>query len=119
MSSKALTAMVASMTSYFTKVRENTVPLVFDAAINIAGNSTKQYDLKTLMTDHAKYNLLSAKVTVLLLNSDVGTPTKDMYINSEATITIGIAATGIIVVQNSSTNSARVVVRIDRPTVQL
>lgn len=119
MSSKAISVMLASMTNYFTKVKQGAVPLVFDAPINIAGNSTKQYDLKTLMVDYSKYNLLSAKVTVLLLNSEAASPTRGYYINSEATITIGINAEGIVILQNTSPNSANVVVRIDRPTKRL
>lgn len=119
MSSNAIATMVANMVNYFTKVRQRTVPLIFDAPINIAGNATKQYDLKSLITDHAKYNLLSAKVTVLLLNSEVGSPTRGYYINSEAAITVGANAAGIIVLQNTSPNSANVIVRIDYPTQRL
>lgn len=116
MSSKAIATMLASMTKYFTKVKQGSVPLVFDAPINIAGSGTKRYDLKTLMTDYSKYNLLSVRVSVLLLNSEAASPTRGYYINSEATITIGVNAEGIVMLQNTSPNSANVVVRIDRPT---
>lgn len=119
MSSKAIATMLASMTKYFTKVKQGSVPLVFEAPTNIAGSTTKQYDLKTLMPDHAKYNLLSAKVSVLLLNTETASPTRGYYINSEATITIGVNATGIVLLENTSPNSANVIVRIDRPTQRI
>ena len=117
MSAKALSTMITAMTNYFSKVKRETKPIRFDAPINIAGNGTKQYDIKSLFPDYARYNLLSTRVTVTLLNSEAGSPTRGYYINSEATITVGLNAEGIIIIQNTSPNSANVNVRIDPPNV--
>lgn len=117
MSTKALTTMIAAMTNYFGKIKRVAKPIRFESGLVINGSGTKQYDIKTMFPDYARYNLLSTRVTVTLLNSEANSPTRGYYINSEATITVALNSDGIIIIQNTSPNNANVNVRIDYPNV--
>lgn len=110
--------MLQKMLAYFDKVRSNIQPLVYDVDIVIASGGTKTYDLKTIMTDHASYELRSARVQVMHLSTETGYPLADNYVNSEAVVSVGITETGIVTVYNSDIAQVKVIIRIDHPAVK-
>jgi hypothetical protein len=106
------------MVNYFTKVKSNIQPLTYDADVVINANTVKTYDIKTLMPDHANYDLRSTRVLVLVLNNEVGSLTRNSYVNSDAVATVGIDAQGIVKVHNTDISANQFIVRIDKPTVK-
>lgn len=109
---------IGFMQAYFEKVRSNIQPLLYEMDVSLAPNVAKTYDIKTLMTDHALYDLRSAKVTVQVLNTETGTALTNTYINSEAVAGVGITATGIVTILNTDVNANKYLIRIDKPTVK-
>lgn len=93
-------------------------PLVFEQ-VTIAPNSTKSYTLTALMTDHALYDLTSARVTCKLLDDQAGSDTNGYFIDPESTVTGGIKANGAVLVRLYRATPATVLIRIDRPFKKL
>lgn len=118
MSTTVKTAMLQKLTAYFAKVKSNIQPLVYELDVPIASFVTKQYDLKTLMTDHADYELRSARVSVMVLNTEPASPLLNSYVNSEAVISVGIDANGIVKIANTDVSDGVFIIRIDKPSVK-
>lgn len=110
--------LIGFMESYFEKVRSNIRPLKYDIDIQLAPGATKTYDIKTLLSDHALYELRSAKVTVQVLNTEAGSPLVNTYVNSEAVAGVGITAAGIVTIVNTDVNTNKYNIRIDKPSVK-
>lgn len=112
------TKLINSFTNYLNKIRSVVTPVI-NSKITIPAGSIVRHDLATVMTDLAKYNPLSAIVTVSVLDTEVGSLTKDSYINSTAVITTGITTTGIVTIANNDTVPRDVFITITRPTVKV
>lgn len=84
---------------------------------NIAANAAYNFDLKTVIADHAGFDLRSAKVTALLLDDTVGSPTNGYYINSESTLVVGVNAAGLVRVHNHRDSVSTVYITVQHPTV--
>lgn len=89
-------------------------PLVYEQ-VTIGANGTKDYSLVALMPDHAQFDLLSARVTVKLLDDQAGSDTNSYFIDAESTVSGGIKSTGAIRIRLYRGTPATVLVRIDRP----
>lgn len=118
MSTTAKNLMLQKLTSYFTKVESNIKPLVYEVDVPLASFVVKQYDLKTLMPDHANYELRSARVNVLVLNTEPASPLINSYVNSEAVVSVGIDANGVVKIINTDVSDGTFIIRIDKPSVK-
>jgi hypothetical protein len=94
-------------------------PLVFEQ-VTIPANGTKDYSLVTLMpTDNAQFDLSSARISVKLLDDQVGSDTNGYFIDAESTVSGGIKTNGAIRIRLYRGTAATVLVRIDRPFKRL
>lgn len=111
--------MLEKITAYFNKVKSNIQPLVYDIDVELTPNSIKTYDLKSIMADHALYDLRSTRVQILVFDAEVDSPLVNTYVNSEAIASVGINSLGIVTVINSDVKTNQFIIRIDKPTVKL
>lgn len=118
MSDTVKTTMLDNILNYFTKVKANIRPVVYEKA-TIGAGLTKTYNLASHVPDLNLYDPLSSRITVLVLDSDPGSATLNNYINSEASITVGITQAGVVTVVNTDINSHAVLIRIDHPAVKV
>lgn len=117
MSNETKTAMLTNLSKYFAKLKAKMKPIVY-AQVNIAANASTNYDLTTILSDHASYDLRSCRVTVLVLNTDDGAPTKDMFINSTMSVVHGINAVGKVVITNYDNKAITALITIDYPSIK-
>ena len=105
---------------YLSKVESKTVtsaaPLVFDVGVPIIKSSPVTYDLKELFPKHARYDLKSANVVVLMEDTEEGSPTLGYYINSETHITCGVDDLGIVHIHNSTNKTVIACIKILAPS---
>ena len=116
-------AMLTAIENYLSKV-SNTVssggkPLFYQKDLILKPNIVKTYDVKTEYPTHALYDLTSVTVTVLVLDEDVNSLTKDMYVNSEAVVVCGVNAEGIVKIYNAGDQDITVTVKITAPAIKL
>lgn len=109
--------MLSNLVKYLTKVKTRLKPIVY-AQVNIAANASITYDLTTVLTGHAAYDLRSCRVNVLVLNTEDGAATKDMFINSTMSVVHGINAAGKVVITNYDNKAITALVTIDYPSVK-
>ena len=93
-------------------------PLVYEQ-VTIGANGTKDYSLVALMPDNADFDLLSARVSVKLLDDQAGSDTNGYFIDAESTVSGGIKSNGAIRIRLYRGTPATVLVRIDRPFKRL
>ena len=106
-------AYTAALKQYI-DVRTNAA-LVSEEA-TIPAESSVDYDLTTLLGEnHANYDKRSASVTVLVEETEVGSPLEGYFINSEGVLTVGIDINGNVRLHNYQTTSVTCHVRIDVP----
>lgn len=113
------TAFIDIVQKFIDKVSSSIKGVHYVSNTPIAAGQTLEFNITTLFTDHAEYDLLSTRVTVLVLDTEVGSVTQNMYINSEAVILTGINSAGLVKVHNSSNSSVMVNIRINKPTAKL
>lgn len=102
--------------NYLTAIRKRTKPVVLAEVTLTAGNA-QTYDLTTLITEHAEFDLLSCLVTVKQLDTGVGSPTEDHYVTIDPTkILVGITPAGSVKVHNADSVTHEVLIRIDYPS---
>jgi hypothetical protein len=89
-------------------------PVVFEE-VTIAANGTKDYNLTTLIPDHATYDLKTARVTAWVLDEQAGSDTNGYYITAEAFVVAGFTAAGAIRVRLARDTATKVLIRVDRP----
>lgn len=116
MSADVKSIMLTNIKNYFAKVKAKTRPIIY-SQVTIGPSGTHTYDITTVLSDHASYDLRSCKVNVLLLNTESGA-TKDMYINSTMTIVHGINAAGKVAVTNYDNKAVDVLVTVDYPSIK-
>ncbi|QBJ02795.1 hypothetical protein MZD04_gp269 [Pseudomonas phage Psa21] len=110
-----LTAMLSYITSYFTRVEAVTRPVVYEE-ITVAENSTKTYNLATLLgAAGVNYDYRSTRITALIQDTVAGSVTLNSWINSEAYVVIGITAAGVVTLHNFHTGPLKLLVRIEHP----
>lgn len=84
--------------------------------VTIPASVSKDYDLTVLLgVDHANYDKRSASVTVLIEETEAGSPMEGYFINSEGVVTTGIGMDGNVRVHNYQTAAVKCHVRIDVP----
>lgn len=105
------TNMVASLTRV---AKAGGKPVVFES-VNIAANGVKDYNLTTLISDHATYDLKSARVTAWVLDDQASSDTNGYYINAEDVVVAGITEAGAVRVRLYRDTPATVLIRVDRP----
>ncbi|MNE92340.1 hypothetical protein D3C80_1900520 [compost metagenome] len=83
----------------------------------VAAGANKEYDLQTLLgASHAAFDKDAARVSVRVKDVAGGSPTLNMYINSEtSSIVTAIRANRYVRVLNSGAGSADLHIRIDVP----
>lgn len=89
-------------------------PVVFEE-VTIAANGVKDYNLTTLISDHATYDLKSARVSAWVLDEQAGSDTNGYYITAEAFVVCGVTAAGAVRVRLSRDTATKVLIRVDRP----
>lgn len=114
---KLLAAVSAYLAKVEKKIGAGSTPLVFDAGLVLAPDTTKTYDVKPLFEEHALFDLRSVDVVVTMKDEDPLSVTKDYFINSEASVTYGVNAAGIVIVHNASNTASILCVKISSPTV--
>lgn len=113
------TAFIDIVTKFIDKVRSSIQGIHYLSNFPIPAGETLEYDIKTLFADHAEYDLLSTRVSVLVLDTEGGSVTENMYINSEAVILTGINSSGVVKIHNPTSTSLMLNIRIDKPTAKL
>ena len=90
---------------------------ITSAFVTVAAAANVEYDLQTLLgASHAAYDKDAARVTVRVKDVAGGSPTLNMYINSEtSSIVTAIRANRYVRVLNSGAGSADLHIRIDVP----
>lgn len=96
-------------------LKDSFKPLVFEKNITLNSDAVRQYDLKTLMDDHHKYQLASAEIKVLVKDVDSSSKTYNSFVNSEEVITSSIDLDGLIKIHNTSNDSRICVIKIMPP----
>lgn len=114
--------LVTAINNYLLKIEDKlkatSAPVFFEQNITITASEVKLYDLKTVVTDHELFHMMSADVKVLVKDIDPTSNTYDSFINSEAVITTAIEKTGVVKVHNSSDVSQEIVVKIYSPSIK-
>lgn len=113
---KLLTAVSNYLEAIKEKIGTGEKPIVFIEDYLITPETNKTYDLKDYVEDHTLYNLTSARVEVLVLDEEVGSPTSGYYIGSEAVVITGIKPSGEVIIRNETTDNLRLVIKIFTPT---
>ena len=110
-----LTAIGTWVSEITSSVKTGAKPLVNEQVALTAGQ-TKTYNLATLIGASAgDYDLGSATIQVLVLDTDTGSATKDYFVNAETIVRVGIKPTGEVIVQNYHTAAVTARIRISYP----
>ena len=116
-------AMLTAMENYLNKVSSTVSaggkPLFHDSAIVLKPNVVKTYDIKTKLPTHALFDLTTATVSVLVLDTDEGSLTEGLYVNSEAVVVYGIGSNGIVKVYSASDKDVTAIIKITAPSIKL
>lgn len=120
-----LTTYQAKLTTLFDIIRQkldnkvdlqnlplNTLRIV-DEAFILQANTTKTYDLQTLLGDKlSEYETRSADISVLAFDDNVNSPMFGVYTNSESLISYGIKDDVNVIVANQSSTPLDIYVKI-------
>lgn len=116
-------AMLTAMENYLNKVSSTVSsggkPLFHDSGIVLKPNVVKTYDIKTKLPTHALFDLTTATVSVLVLDTDEGSLTEGLYVNSEAVVVYGIGTTGIVKIYSASDKDVTAIIKITAPSIKL
>ena len=86
---------------------------VVSVTMDIAANASEDYSLPTLLgASFADYDVMATEVTVLVKDTLTGSATKDYFINSEASIAVGITEAGAVRLTNLMSTVSNVHIRI-------
>ncbi len=86
---------------------------VYSQKHSIAADSTFVLDLSTLVTTLTDFDILATTTDVKVLDTQSGSPTNGLYINSELFISVGInESTNSLVIRNHSDSVADCYVRV-------
>lgn len=118
MSASAKAGLLTALTKYFTKVKSKLKPLIYNQT-SIAGGSAKTYEIKDVFTDYQLYDLRSCRVSVMILDTEAGSPTLNMYINADAILGRAIDATGKVIITNPDSTAVTALVVVDYPSMKL
>lgn len=100
---------------YYTKteVDQNTVVGVVSEEITLTASGSTTYDLTTLTTTPTDYDFLASRVAVTVKDTTVGSPTENLYVDADGTVTAGRDAAGGVTLLNTTTDELTCHVRID------
>ena len=110
-----LTELVTSMQAHSTALLEalGRKRAVVSVTLDIAANASKDYSLPTLLgANFNDYDVLATEVTVLVKDTLTGSATKDYFINSQGSATVGITEAGAVRVNNLMAVSTNFHIRI-------
>ena len=115
--------MLLAVRTYLEKVGEMVgsggKPLFYEAGITLAAGANRTFDVKTKFPNHVLFDLRTCNVQVLVLDTEVGKATTNMYVNSDAIINIGINAAGVVVIENASDTPVTILYKINAPAIKL
>lgn len=110
--------MAEAINNYLVKLENIMKPLVFVKDVVLQPTYSTSYDLQNLLDAEAsKYDLLSTRVEVLVLDQEPGSQTEDMYLDASAVVTVAIKSNGLISITNKHTSSVNLLIKIFRPLV--
>lgn len=120
----ALTEKIAALMTQLTTLTE-VLPELFKRGarkvveedyITVPANGVVDYDLVALLGDEVgKYNTKQAAITVLVTDTESGSPTEGYYINAEAVVTFGIKEETKVRIANRFAGAVDLYVRIEVP----
>ena len=90
--------------------------VVVDTDVNIGANTNIQYNLTDYVPDVSKFDIRGARIEVMALDTESGSPTQNAYVNSEAMITKAIVNGQSVKLHNYSNATAQCKVYIALPT---
>ncbi len=116
----SLTQLATTIQNYTTAIKKYVDDRIHTAlvseTVSILAGATNTYDLTALLgTNHAQYDKVSSNIIVRVLDTDTASPTYNLYINSEAVVTVGVDTAGQVVVNNHSNADITCYIRIDVP----
>ena len=113
--------LVSSIANFLSKMEGQTasggVPLIFESNVPLDPDSVLTYDIKTLFENHARYDLRSSDVVVLVKDTSTSSPTHNFYFNSETVITKSIDENGIVKIHNASDTFKFICIRVSAPSI--
>lgn len=89
--SEDLNALKEALGNFITKVNSSFSKNVVNIYFNIAANGYLEYDLQTLLgTNHALYDKKRTKVLIRAKDTNIASPTYNIYIDANSVITTAI-----------------------------
>jgi hypothetical protein len=85
----------------------------YSQKLTIAANTTFTLDLTTLVTTLTDFDILATTTDVKVLDTQSGSPTNGLYINSELFVSVGInESTNSLVIRNHTDSTVDCYVRV-------
>lgn len=111
-----LRASILNFTNKITAKLDLQQPLVSEVKV-IPANQSISYDMTTLVTNPAAFDVMSTLIRVMVEDVDSTSPTFGFYVNSEGTVSVGLKPTGVVILHNHSAVDITARVRIDHPAL--
>lgn len=108
--------LINAVNAYLQSVNSRLGGSVVHEKFTLASSATKTYNLASLFGSASEWELLTCRISVLVHDSESGSPTVNKYVNAESIISIGNNDAGEVTLYNHHTGTVSLAVTIEPPT---